>query len=69
MARWRRRKSIFADSKSSEFTFQFLGKSDNINYVYLQNSQNPSLIPPPLKCHLWKMYISMHLKPNKIGIF
>ena len=40
-------KTNFADSE--EFIFQFSAKSDNIYYVYLQSSQNPSLIPPLAK--------------------
>ena len=33
---------------SEEYIFQFSAKSDNIYYVFHQNSQNHSLIPPPL---------------------
>ena len=29
-----------------KLVFQLSAKSDNIYFVYLQNSQNPSLIPP-----------------------
>ena len=43
----RRRKFNFADSIcSEEYVFQFPAKSDNIYYVFPQNSQIPSLIPP-----------------------
>ena len=31
-----------------ESIFQFLAKSDNIYYAYLQSCQNHTLIPPPL---------------------
>ena len=45
--RRRRRKTDFTDSIcSEEYIFQFSAKSDNIYYVFLQNSQIPSLIPP-----------------------
>ena len=44
---WRRRKTNFADSIcSEELIFQFSAKSDNIYYVFPQNSQIPSLSPP-----------------------
>ena len=54
----RRRKSNFADSIcSEEYVFQFSAKSDNIYYVFPQNSQKHSLIPPP-----WKVPFQKNIK-------
>ena len=54
----RRRKFNFADSIcSEEYVFQFPAKSDNIYYVFPQNSQKHSLIPPP-----WKVPFQKNIK-------
>ena len=61
----RRRKTTFADSIcSEELIFQFSAKSDNIYYVFPQNSQNHSFIlPPPLYVMHRKIIFFVSVKP------